>query len=152
MRPDATMDRAAIRREDPDWFDERLRAPTTRFVAVASGRHPISEDGAGARRPCYLGARDVEGSLERCTEEAVAHKFFLHVFPSDPDDLENPYFNNLDFDFIPGVFRDGLDDGRCVTIRPLPDYAVERIRTGQFFSGEEPLWKGEANLVKDAEP
>ena len=60
---DHTMDRAAIRREDPDWLDERLRAPTTRFVAVASGRHPISEDGAGARRPCYLGARDVEGRL-----------------------------------------------------------------------------------------
>ena len=83
---------------------------------------------------------------EQCTEEDVAPRFFLHVIPADPADLENPYFNNLDFEFIPGVFRNGLDDGRCVTIRPLPDYAVERIRTGQFFSGEEPLWKGEAVL------
>ena len=83
---------------------------------------------------------------EQCTEEDVTPRFFLHVIPADPADLGNPYFNNLDFDFIPGVFRDGLDDGRCVTIRPLPDYAIERIRTGQFFSGEEPLWKGEAVL------
>ena len=83
---------------------------------------------------------------EQCTEEDVTPRFFLHVIPKEPADLENPSFNNLDFDFIPGVFRNGLDGGRCVTIRPLPDYAVERIRTGQFFSGEEPLWKGEAVL------
>ena len=76
----------------------------------------------------------------------VTPRFFLHVIPADPADLENPYFNNRDFEFIPGVFRNGLDDGRCVTIRPLPDYAVERIRTGQYFSGEEPFWKGEAVL------
>ena len=58
---DDTMDRAAVRREDRDWLDERLRAPTTRFVAVASGRHPISEAdaGDGGRRPCYLGASDL---------------------------------------------------------------------------------------------
>ena len=83
---------------------------------------------------------------EQCTEEDVAPRFFLHVIPADPADFEHPYFNNLDFEFIPGVFRNGLDDGRCVSIRPLPDYAVERIRTGQFFSGEDPLWKGEAVL------
>ena len=89
---------------------------------------------------------------EQCTEEDVTPRFFLHVIPADPADLEKPSFNNRDFDFIPGVFRNGLDDGRCVTIRSLPDYAIKRIRTGQFFSGEEPLWKGEASLVKDAEP
>ena len=89
---------------------------------------------------------------EQCTEEDVTPRFFLHVFPADPDDLGNPYFNNLDFVFTYSHFRGGLDDGRCVTIRPLPDYAIERIRTGQFFSGEEPLWKDEASLVEDAEP
>ena len=60
---DDTMDRSAVRREDRDWLDERLQAPTTRFVAVASGRHPISDADTGTRRPCYLGANDVEGSL-----------------------------------------------------------------------------------------
>ena len=60
---DDTIDRIAVRREDQAWLDERLRAATTRFVAVASGRHPISGADTEARRPCYLGASDIEGSL-----------------------------------------------------------------------------------------
>ena len=84
---------------------------------------------------------------EQCTEEDVAPRFFLHMIPMDPVDLENPSFNNRDFDFIPGVFRDGIDDGRCVTIRRLPGYAIERITTGQYFPGEGPIWKGEVNLA-----
>ena len=99
-----------------------------------------------SRFDVYYADNQLIYTKEQCTEEDVTPRFFLHVIPKEPDDLGNPSFHNLDFDFIPGVFRDGLDDGRCVTIRLLPDYAVERIRTGQFFSGEEPLWKGEAVL------
>ena len=55
---DDTIDRAAMRREDRTWLDERLRAGTTRFVAVASGRHPIIDTDSGLRRPCYLRAND----------------------------------------------------------------------------------------------
>ena len=99
-----------------------------------------------SRFDVYYADNQLIYTKEQCTEEDVTPRFFLHVIPADPADFENPSFNNLDFDFIPGVFRNGLDGGRCVTIRPLPDYAVERIRTGQFFSGEEPLWKGEAVL------
>ena len=99
-----------------------------------------------SRFDVYYTDKQLIYTKERCTEEDVTPRFFLHVIPADPADLETPYFNNRDFEFIPGVFRNGLDDGRCVTIRPLPDYAVERIRTGQYFSGEEPLWKGEAVL------
>ena len=101
-----------------------------------------------SRFDVYYADNQLIYTKEQCTEEDVNPRFFLHVIPVDPADLEKPSFNNRDFDFIPGVFRDGLDDGRCVTIRPLPDYAVERIRTGQFFSGEEPLWKGEAVLER----
>ena len=100
-----------------------------------------------SRFDVYYADNQLIYTKEQCTEEDVTPRFFLHVIPADPADLETPYFNNLDFEFIPGVFRDGLDDGRCVSIRPLPDYAVERIRTGQFFFGEERLWKGEANLA-----
>ncbi len=99
-----------------------------------------------SRFDVYYADNQLIYTKEQCTEEDVTPRFFLHVIPVDPADFENPYFNNLDFEFIPVVFRDGLDDGRCVTIRPLPDYAVERIRTGQYFSGEEPIWKGEAVL------
>lgn len=56
---DDTIDRAAERRDDRAWLDERLRAATTRFVPVADGRHPIAGGGA-ARRPYFLGAGDLE--------------------------------------------------------------------------------------------
>ena len=57
---DATFDRAASCREDPSWLDRRLRDATTRFVAVAGGRHMIAE--AGGRRPHFLDAGDLGGS------------------------------------------------------------------------------------------
>ena len=84
---------------------------------------------------------------EQCTKEDVAPRFFLHVIPADPADFRNPYSNNLDFFFKRRALRNGLDDGRCVAIRHLPDYAIERIRTGQYIYDGEPFWEGEASLV-----
>ena len=60
---DNTMDRVAERREDPSWLDTRLRAPTTRFVVVASGRHPFVGTETGTRRPYYLAPYDLDGAL-----------------------------------------------------------------------------------------
>ena len=34
-------------------------------------------------------------------------------------------------------------DGTCAAVRPLPDYAAARIRTGQFTPEEGPLWQTE---------
>ena len=47
----------------PAWLDARLRAPATRFVAVAASRHPFVLDETGARRPCYLAPDEVDGAL-----------------------------------------------------------------------------------------
>ena len=60
---DNTMDRVAVRREDPAWLDDRLQAPTTRFVAVTAGRHPFVRAESGARQPCYLTPSDLDGAL-----------------------------------------------------------------------------------------
>ena len=57
---DDSLDRAAARREDPGWLDKRLRAPTTRFVAVAEGRHLIV--GWEHRAPYFLFASDLDGA------------------------------------------------------------------------------------------
>ena len=59
---DDAMDRAAVRREDPAWLGDRLRAPTTRIVAVASGRHPFVRAETGIRRPWYLAPGDLDGA------------------------------------------------------------------------------------------
>ena len=55
---DDTIDRVAERRDDRVWLDERLRAATTRFVAVAAGRHPIA--GGETRLPYFLGAGELD--------------------------------------------------------------------------------------------
>ena len=60
---DDTMDRVAVRREEPAWLDDRLQDPTTRFVTVASGRHPFTRAESGARQPCYLAPSDLDGAL-----------------------------------------------------------------------------------------
>ena len=57
---DDTIDRVAERRDDQDWLDERLRAATTRFVAVVSDKHVIA--GGTARRPHYFRPEDLDGA------------------------------------------------------------------------------------------
>ena len=88
---------------------------------------------------------------DRCagTEE----RFSLHVVPVDPDDLPEHRrehgFDNLDFDFSRA--RSGFMP-HCVAVRPLPDYPVAAIRTGQFrLAGENgfnQLWEEEFIFTK----
>ena len=74
--------------------------------------------------------------------------FFLHLIPVDVDDLPDHRkqygFDNLDFRFgdykLPQIER-------AVAVRKLPDYAITRIRTGQFLVNDDGstahLWGGE---------
>ena len=59
-------------------------------------------------------------------------RFFLHVHPVDTSDLpadrRRHGFEIRDFRF-PQFWR---RDGKCYAVRPLPDYSVAGIRTGQF--------------------
>lgn len=71
----------------------------------------------------------------------IDDSFFLHVFPSDPDQLPESHkaysFENLDFRFV-----DHAGEGRfrCVAVRKLPDYDIAAIRTGQD-TAEGRLWE-----------
>ena len=56
---DDAIDRVAEKRDDQAWLDARLRAGTTRFVAVADGRHPI--EGGEVRQPYFFRADDLDG-------------------------------------------------------------------------------------------
>ena len=71
-------------------------------------------------------------------------RFFLHIIPADPADLpadgRERGFANLDFWFGDHGARTG---DICVAERELPGYAIERIRTGQFVSGEGAVWRAE---------
>ena len=81
---------------------------------------------------------------ENCDAGDADARFSLHIFPADPADLPAVWrefgFENLDFQFADLGAR--IDD-MCVAERELPDYAIDRIRTGQFVSGEGEVWRAE---------
>ena len=88
---------------------------------------------------------------EPCSAEDVQDTFFLHVDPVDVDDLPDHRkqygFDNLDFRFDDRGFR---SSERCLARRELPDYAITRIRTGQFLVNEDgsttQLWGAEIRV------
>ena len=92
----------------------------------------------------YLSGDRLAYLKEPCVAGDTDARFFLHIFPVDPADLpadsSEHGFANLDFHFA----DHGADIvGKCVAERELPDYPIERIRTGQFVSGERQLWSAE---------
>lgn len=74
-----------------------------------------------------------------CGSEDSKASFFLHVFPTDVEDLPDHRreygFDNLDFSF--GQYRQDLGiDGSCEAAVALPEYPIARIRTGQYIPNE----------------
>ena len=87
---------------------------------------------------------------ERCGADALNNTFFLAVFPLDNADLPKSRrtfgFDNMDFDFADYGFG---GPERCIAVRPLPEYPVEWIHTGQLIATEDGYhhtWEGEAVL------
>ena len=64
-----------------------------------------------------------------CGPEGMVTRFYRHIIPVNPADLQGDVgFNNLgDFRFDEYGFRRG---GRCIAVVPLPAYAILEIRTG----------------------
>ena len=92
----------------------------------------------------YLRGNDLAYLREPCAASDTDARFFLHIIPDDPADLPTDSrehgFQNLDFLFADHGARAG---DKCVATRELPDYVIERIRTGQFVNGEGELWSAE---------
>ena len=93
-----------------------------------------------------------EGKLyyvkEPCDSEDVEDGFFLHIVPSDlddlPDDRTEHGFDNLDFGFdVRGI----VFNGKCAVSIGLPQYDIARITTGQY-DGIDRIW--EVELGPDA--
>ena len=83
-----------------------------------------------------------------CAAEDTRARFFLHIFPADardlPDYRQEYGFADRDFEFDD---RGKTRAGWCIAIAPLPGYAIERIRTGQF-TGEGVAWRSEVEVGK----
>ena len=81
-----------------------------------------------------------------CAAEDARTRFFLHIFPADARDLRADRhehgFDRLDF----GIRNYGkTSDDWCIAITSLPDYAIERIRTGQIADAGA-LWRADIEL------
>ena len=93
----------------------------------------------------YRTGRKLTYFKEPCAPADVQAKFVLHVVPADPADLpahrKRYGFDNLGFYFDR---RGGRVADQCIAIVQLPDYAISRIRVGQWIAeGNRTLWEAE---------
>ena len=101
----------------------------------------------------YLDDRVLTYAKDPCNTRDTEVPFFLHVFPSDEEDLSKEHlesaFESIRFDF----YRRGARvDNACIAKIDLPDYEIERIRTGQFERGkEDAVWTATYNMSAAAE-
>ena len=92
-------------------------------------------------------ANVLEYAKANCGPEHTAAQFFLHITPADAADLPEHRrehgFANRDFRFR----QDGgvALDGQCRINRPLPNYPIARIRTGQYNAAGE-IWAVELSF------
>ena len=112
------------------------------YDGIAAGDYglPVVQSDFGV----YLRGNRLAYLKENCAAGSADARFFLHIIPADLVDLSadrrESGFANLDFQFADHGARIG---DKCMATRDLPDYPIERIRTGQFVSGEGAVWRVE---------
>ena len=74
---------------------------------------------------------------EPCTAADTALRFFARYYPVNDSDLEGErLYNSVGFGFSDRGTRSG---GRCETTLEMPNYAIERVLTGQY--GGDGAWR-----------
>ena len=96
----------------------------------------------------YAGENTVTYLKSPCSAADVEAQFFLHIVPEDvadlPADRRQYGFDNLDFHYANhGSMGALVFSAKCLAKRPLPDYPIARIRTGQFTPDDGQIWKVE---------
>ena len=108
--------------------------------AALRGSQPVSK----GVFDLYLDENRVVYYKNNCADADTEARFFLHTFPADlnslPVERRGYGFGNLGFAFSEYGAHQG---GKCLASVALPDYAVDRIRTGQFVSGAGQIWQAE---------
>ena len=140
-----SMEGGAIWRRDIDLVARAAAQAVYDSVAAGDYGRPV----ARANFDVYLRGDVLAYLKENCAAGDADARFFLHIFPHDPADLpaddHELGFANLDFQFTD---RGAYVGDKCVAERDLPDYAIERIRTGQFVSGEGRVWGVEIPVAR----
>ena len=135
--------------DDAVWFADidlaAYAAAQAVYDSIAAGAYgqPVAQSDFDV----YLSGSSLAYLKEPCAAGDADARFFLHIFPSDPADLtadsRERGFANSDFRF--GDRGANIGD-KCAAMLDMPDYAIERIRTGQFASGEGWLWSAEFSV------
>lgn len=102
-----------------------------------------------SRFEVYLNERTLRYIKRPCIPSDTKEPFFLHIIPSNVDDLPNYRrvhgFDNLDFEFFShGV----IFEETCIATLLLPQYAITQIRTGQYLVGEGKVWDEEFSFLR----
>ena len=145
------------RRAYDEQFEQFIRAfgePLLRVVHGDKGKELLYELRRRDNQLMYV-VRDARGAappFALCDRRPVCgqarnSRFLLRVVPVDANDL--PPFNRrgdekLDFLFKDHTLRDG--GRRVLAVRPLPDYPIARIHTGQLDSEGGVLWKADVSF------
>ena len=131
-------------REDIDLADlaaEQAMAQAL-YESIAAGDYGAIV--AQSRFHLYLNDNALTYLKAPCAPGDDHARFFLHIIPASPSDLpaasREAGFANLDFQFAD---RGAHVGNICVATLDLPDYPIDRIRTGQFVRGEGQLWSAE---------
>ncbi len=127
------------------WSAEVLFPPRRERYAAALAALPPSPDASAGGFAIYADAdgRRLIYVKRGCSDGDTRGRFFLSIFPADPDDLPQSSraaglgHEALNFDFPE---YGAMVGGDCVIVRDLPDYPIDRIETGQWIPGEGGLW------------
>ena len=118
---------------------ETLALYENAYQAIASSGAPAARSGFDL----YLDGDALSYLKEPCGESDARGRFFLSVHPANvedlPEDRREIGHESLNFTFAPPV--GALFNGKCMAVRPLPDYEIARIETGQWVPGGDELWK-----------
>ena len=147
--------------QDHQWILEHLddRNLRTRWLSILDGRsiHPTTtavqsvyaaivatEPVLRANFDLYLSENIIFYIKNPCSLTDTQAKFFLHILPTNSNDLpghrQQYGFDNFDFIFD----RVGVRfDAKCLVPIYLPEYDIRHIKTGQFISAEGKVWERE---------
>ena len=98
----------------------------------------------------YLNQNTLTYAKKPCAFTDTQLRFFLHVFPTDANDLPDERvrygFDNLDFNFNQhGLIFESI----CMATIELPSYQIKGVRTGQWIPDQQRnLWQEEFSTVQ----
>ena len=92
----------------------------------------------------YLSDKFLVYHKEGCRWADLSPPFFLHITPVNEADIPaySARYGFVNRDFQARSFQVGKN--ACAVETRLPDYAIRRIRTGQYIPEKGRLWEGEA--------